>query len=174
MPLGEPCEAHDAQRVAHRGGDVGPRPPPHLQRKGDVIEDGQVREEGVVLEDHADVALLGRQASDVHAVDEDCPAVGATKPAIISMIVVLPEPLGPRRVMNSPWLDDQIDGVDGDDRAVVLGDVAQRQVVSHRVSHVVALPRALALVDSPIQHDTGLRPVPVFPLQGVEEETLER
>src|SRR3712207_9107130 len=37
----------------------------HPQREGDVVGDRQVREEGVVLEDHADLALLRWQTGDV-------------------------------------------------------------------------------------------------------------
>ena len=42
----------------------------HLQREGDVLGDGEVRVERVVLEDHRDVALLRRQVGHVAAADQ--------------------------------------------------------------------------------------------------------
>ena len=42
----------------------------HLQRKGDVLGDGQVREQRVVLEDEPDIALVDRRARLVATVDE--------------------------------------------------------------------------------------------------------
>ena len=41
------------------------------QAEGDVLVDRQVREEGVVLEDRVDVALVGRQPGDVLALELD-------------------------------------------------------------------------------------------------------
>ena len=43
----------------------------HLQREAHVVGDGHVRVEGVVLEDHRDVAILRRQVGDVAVTDED-------------------------------------------------------------------------------------------------------
>src|SRR5690606_33428899 len=45
----------------------------HLQAEGDVLLDGKVREEGVVLEHHAEVALLCGDGVDALAVHEDLP-----------------------------------------------------------------------------------------------------
>ncbi len=41
---------------------VPPRRPPHTEPVGDVLEDAHVREQGVALEDHADMAFARRQA----------------------------------------------------------------------------------------------------------------
>src|SRR5690606_23496197 len=43
----------------------------HLQRKREVLANRHVREQRVILEDHADVALIGRRVCDVDAVDDD-------------------------------------------------------------------------------------------------------
>ena len=48
---------------------------PRAQRKGHVLEDVQVREDRVVLEHHAEAALLRRQQRDVLAVDGNQPFV---------------------------------------------------------------------------------------------------
>ena len=42
-----------ASASATRRGDLRLRPPPHLQREGDVLRDRQMREQRVILEDHA-------------------------------------------------------------------------------------------------------------------------
>ena len=42
-----------------------------LQAEGDVLGDGQIGEERVGLEHHADVALVGAEHGDVAAVDPD-------------------------------------------------------------------------------------------------------
>jgi hypothetical protein len=43
----------------------------HLQREAHVLRDAHVRVEGVVLEDHRDVAVLGREVGDVAVTDPD-------------------------------------------------------------------------------------------------------
>ena len=73
------------------------------QPVGDVVTDGHVREERVVLEHRVDVALVGRQLRDVPAVEQDAPDRSAARsPAIIRSVVVLPEPDGPSSEKNSP------------------------------------------------------------------------
>ena len=65
MARGPPPRA--AQREAPAAG---------LQAEGDVVPHGQVREEGVGLEDHPDVAPLGGHPGDVLAVEQDPPLRG--------------------------------------------------------------------------------------------------
>jgi hypothetical protein len=45
------------------------------QAEGDVLADGEVGEEGVVLEDHAEMTALGREGGDVALLDQDAAAV---------------------------------------------------------------------------------------------------
>jgi len=47
----------------------------HLQREAHVLRDGLARVQGVVLEHHRDVPVLGRHESDVLLADLDAPAV---------------------------------------------------------------------------------------------------
>ena len=44
----------------------------------------------------------GRQRGDVAAVDEDAAGVGASSPAIMRSVVVLPQPDGPSSVVSVP------------------------------------------------------------------------
>src|SRR5690606_36456658 len=53
--------------------DLGARQAPHLQAEGDVLRHRHVREERIVLEHHAEVALLRRQHIDALPVDPDRP-----------------------------------------------------------------------------------------------------
>src|SRR6201999_4198041 len=48
-----------------------------LQPEGDVLGDREVWKQGVVLEHHADIALVRRQARDVLAVELDRAAIDA-------------------------------------------------------------------------------------------------
>jgi hypothetical protein len=70
--------------------------------KATLSKDAQMRKDRVVLEDHADVALVRRhlRRSSPSSVIE--PEVRSLKPAMARSSVVLPQPLGPRSVKNSP------------------------------------------------------------------------
>ena len=48
----------------------------HFEAESGVLQDGQVRQEGVVLEHQRDAAFFGRQGGDVRAVEQDAAAVG--------------------------------------------------------------------------------------------------
>ena len=64
----------DLQLCRHFPGPVIALLPGHLfllQRKGDVVDHPQVGVQGVGLEHHADVALLGRFVCDIHLVRTD-------------------------------------------------------------------------------------------------------
>ena len=62
-----------------------------------------VRKQRVVLEHHADVALVRRQAGrPICPRAVISPWLGRSKPASMFKVVVLPEPDGPRNVRNSP------------------------------------------------------------------------
>ena len=50
------------------------------EAEGDVVGDGEVFEECVVLEDEADVAFAHRHVGNVAAIEADLPAVGAFQP----------------------------------------------------------------------------------------------
>jgi hypothetical protein len=62
---------HQVERAADTRADLGVRLPAHLQRERDVVPHRHVGEQRVVLEDDADVAVLGRHARDRASVDRN-------------------------------------------------------------------------------------------------------
>ena len=73
------------------------------ERKGEVVVDRLVRVEGVVLEDHRDIAVAWRQGVDDLVADPDLSApLMISSPATIRSAVVLPHPDGPTKTINSP------------------------------------------------------------------------
>ena len=84
--------------------DVLPLQPPDAQTVGDVLKDVEMGEEGKMLEDHGEIALVGEQPGDVSPGDDDGPFVGGSSPAMMRSVVVFPLPLGPIRETNSPSL----------------------------------------------------------------------
>ena len=122
----------------------------NLERKGDVLEDRQMREQRVVLKHHADVAPMRRFVGHVAAIDADASARRVTNPAIIISVVVLPEPLGPSSVRNSPIADVEryvAHGTEGpvllarDHRARTLNSPAWTALAPAAASRRHALPR---------------------------------
>ena len=61
-PGSEAAELHHAERAVDPLGNVGRRHAAHRQREPDVLGDGHVRKQRVILEHHADVALIRRNA----------------------------------------------------------------------------------------------------------------
>ena len=97
-------QAHELERLGARVARARARGT-FLTRQaiGHVLRHGHVGEERVVLEHGVDVALVGRHARDVDAVElEGARASGWSKPAIRRRQVVLPEPEGPSSEKNSP------------------------------------------------------------------------
>ncbi len=74
LPLEELLETEHVRDLAHAPIDLGLRHASQLQSEGDVVVDGHVRVERVVLEDHRDVAILGRDVVDEALADEDVAA----------------------------------------------------------------------------------------------------
>jgi hypothetical protein len=61
--------------------------------------------EGVVLEDHRDIAVFGGLLRAIVIADHNLPLVMPSRPAIIRRVVDLPHPEGPTKTMNSPsWI----------------------------------------------------------------------
>ena len=67
----EAVELDEAQRLGDAARALRPADPPHAQAKGDVLGDGQMREQREVLEHHAEIAAIGRRLRHVAAADED-------------------------------------------------------------------------------------------------------
>jgi len=73
-----------------------------LQTERDVLIDRQVRIQRVALKHHRDVPVARRHVVDDAVGDETRPAVMLSSPATMRSAVVLPQPDGPTRTMNSP------------------------------------------------------------------------
>src|SRR5205085_10801629 len=71
----EAGEADDLEELVAALEALLPRPAADLEAELDVVGDRHVPEERVVLEDEADVALLGREVVDAAAVQQDLPSV---------------------------------------------------------------------------------------------------
>ncbi len=80
LALEQLLDAQDLRRVLDPLGDLGLRELPHLQTARHVVVHGHVRIEGVVLEDHRDVAVLGRQIVDDAITDHDLAAGDLLEP----------------------------------------------------------------------------------------------
>ena len=72
-------EAQDAGGLAHPRIDLGLRHLPQLQPEGQVVVDAHVRVEGVALEDHRDVAILGGHVVDDLVADRELPVADRLK-----------------------------------------------------------------------------------------------
>ena len=60
-------ELHQVQQLVDPGADLGPRQLAHLQPERDVVADGHVPEQGIVLEDETDAPPLDRDGRGVLA-----------------------------------------------------------------------------------------------------------
>ncbi len=66
------------------------------------------------------------------------PSLGCSKPATIRSVVVLPQPLGPSRVKNSPEAELEAEVVDGDEVTEALAHAPKldaRYIVVHAPSY---------------------------------------
>ena len=97
----------------------------HAEREGDVLEHRHVREEGVVLEDHADVALVRRHPRDRVPVDEDLAGVGEQEPGDEVEGRGLARTARAQECDEAPGRDGQAHLLDRGDRPEALGDVLQ-------------------------------------------------
>src|SRR5262249_13247881 len=90
--------------------------------EGDVLAHGQVREDGIALEDHRDAAAPWRQVGGVPLPDEDAPAVDALQPREAAQQRRLAAPPRPEQHDELTLADLKVDGVDGRHFAERLAD----------------------------------------------------
>src|SRR6266436_6170191 len=67
-PIREPLEPHSRYDLGGPGPRLCPRPVPETE--ADIVRDGEMREEGVALEDVSDMATLGRQINAGLGIEE--------------------------------------------------------------------------------------------------------
>ena len=101
IAVAETLELNEMQQLVDALADLRPRPPSHLESKGDVVAHRHVLERGVVLEDEADVALLRRERRCVLPGREDLAGVGCLQPRDDAQQCRLPEPLGPSSAVSA-------------------------------------------------------------------------
>ena len=73
-----------------------------VQREGDVVRDREIRVQRVVLEDHRDVAALGRVVGHVAVADPERAGIDLLEPGEHPQRGRLARARGPTRTMNSP------------------------------------------------------------------------
>ena len=131
-----PLERDELQRLGDAPGDLRLADAADLQAVADIRLDRHVREERVVLEDGVERPPVDRHRRDVDAVERDRRrASAAARPPISRRIVVLPEPLGPSTVMNSPSRRLEVDIVQNRSAAIGLGDLAKLDQRLRRAFH---------------------------------------
>src|ERR1035437_4561349 len=69
VAVGLSGEPDQVEQLVHAGSHFGGRTMAYFERESDVLTNGQVREEGVALEDHADRPSTRRRVGHVHATD---------------------------------------------------------------------------------------------------------
>ena len=74
----------------------------HPEREPDVVANGHVRAERVVLEDHRDVTIDRIEVVDDLVANRISPSVGVLETRHHARAVVFPQPDGPTKIMNSP------------------------------------------------------------------------
>ncbi len=125
LALGEAGHLHHLEDVADPvGGRLAfeallPKP------VGDILGDGHVRKEGVILEDGVDVTAIRRDASHIQARN--------TNPSLIRLFEAGEHPQSgrlaatgrPEERQELANVDLEIDAIDGDHRAETLGDIHQ-------------------------------------------------
>ena len=75
LSIAEPRELHQVEGAAHALLDLSAGKTAQLQGIGEVARHGHVGKEGIVLEDHADVALVGWRQRDVPVAEPDLAAI---------------------------------------------------------------------------------------------------
>src|SRR6266540_1898742 len=108
----------------------------HPQRERDVVAAGHVRKERVVLEDHADVALVRRDGRQVATVEHDAPGIGSREAGDNAERRRLPGSGRPQQRHELSWSDVEGDVVDRVQLAVLLRDPAE---VQGAAAHVAVL-----------------------------------
>ncbi len=98
-------QPHQRQRLVHPPRDLRLRPALRRQAEADVAPHRHVREQRVVLEHHAEAAILRPDLVDAAARPaRSLPSVSCSSPAMQFSAVDLPQPDGPSRATNSPRL----------------------------------------------------------------------
>src|SRR3989442_2276569 len=119
MLVGEPAQPDQVEDFPHALGLLRPRKCSHAQRKGDVLLDGHVGEQRVVLEDDADVALVRLAARQILAAELYDAAGGLLEARDHHQRRRLPRAARAEEREELALRDVEADSIDGVDAAVV-------------------------------------------------------
>ena len=142
-------EARQADQVEQLGDALAPlrrADAADLQRVADVLADRQVREERQRLEHHAEVAPVRRHPGQVLPVEQDGAAGRLVEAGDHPQQRGLAAARRPEQADEEPVRDVQADRVDGGDRAVALGEVAELQP-GHRQLAIISVQSWFSMSD---------------------------
>ena len=118
-------ELQDVGRLLHAPVDVRLGDVAQLQAEGQVVVDRHVRVEGVALEDHGDVTVLGRDVVDHAVADLQGPGRDLLEPGDHAQAGRLAAAGGAHQDHELAVVDRQVHVVDGGHVAELLGDVIE-------------------------------------------------
>ena len=119
------AELHQFQRFLHPQAGGPALDAAHFQPEDDVLGNRQMREQGIALEQHADIAAVDRKPGDRRPVDEDLPPAGLHEAGDHAQAGGLAAAAGPQQGDEFAGIDGEGKPVDRERLAVVLGKVRQ-------------------------------------------------
>jgi hypothetical protein len=125
LAVGHLPHLHHVERLGDAHRDLAPRDPLLAQTVGNVLGDGHVWEEAVVLKHRVDVALVRRDALHVLATDSDEALVGLFEAGEHAQGGGLAAPAGAEQRQELTRLHVEVESIDGHHRAESFGDVGQ-------------------------------------------------
>ena len=115
----------EGERVVDHGGEPGTPDAAAVQRVGDVVADGEVREQSVTLEHHAEAAAVRGDAGHILAADGDAAPRGLLEPGDSHQDGGLAAAAGAEEGEEGGGGDVEGNVVDGRDGAVAGGEVVE-------------------------------------------------
>src|SRR6185436_8601621 len=125
------------------------------QAEGDVLFDGEVREQGVVLEDHVHGPQIGRRPGHVLAVDADAAGARQLEATDHPQQRRLAAAGRAEQGEELPLADVEGNGVDRGDFAETLREVPDLDAVRRRHARQSVIPRSAATRDPELDEDPG-------------------
>ena len=133
----EAAELDEVERAADPAFALPSRDPADLETEADVARDAEVREKGVVLEDHAEATALRRVARDVPAIDLDGAFIGVEQPGDAVERRGLAAPGGTEEADELAAGDLQVEVTDGRRVREMLRQIADTERPQLRRAHCV-------------------------------------
>ena len=138
LALGEVGDLHQLKRLLHtllylRLGDL-----PRLETVGHILRDGQMGEDGVVLEDHADVALMRRYVVDTPVAEVEVAALDGVEAGDHAEQGRLAAAGGTEQGEEFSLMDGDGNAVKRCKISVTLDRVADDDLVAHKSSSLAA------------------------------------